>query len=63
MSPRAWPFRVRDILDAVVEIRSFAAGMTQAQFASDARTRKAVLADFIIIGEAASPSIARRRAP
>jgi uncharacterized protein with HEPN domain len=51
---RAWPQRVRDMIDAAREIRSFVAGMTFEQFAADARTQKAVLADFNIIGEAAA---------
>lgn len=58
MSPerqaRAWPQRVRDMIDASREIRSFVAGMTFEQFKADPRTMKAVLADFNIIGEAAA---------
>jgi uncharacterized protein with HEPN domain len=50
---RAWAQRARDILEAMAEIRSFITGQTYEQFASDARTLKAVLADFGIIGEAA----------
>jgi uncharacterized protein with HEPN domain len=50
---RAWPQRVRDMIDASREIRSFVAGMTFEQFAADPKTQKAVLADFNIIGEAA----------
>lgn len=58
MSPekhvRAWAQRVRDMIDAAREIRSFVAGMTFEEFSADARTQKAVLADFNIIGEAAA---------
>ncbi len=58
MSPekqtRAWPQRIRDMIGAAREIRSFVAGMTFEQFAADAKTQKAVLADFNIIGEAAA---------
>lgn len=56
MSPdraaRAWPARVRDILDAIDEINRFVAGMDRAAFIADPKTLKAVLADFQIIGEA-----------
>ena len=53
MSRRSWRDRVRDILDAAQEIRHFTKGMDFDGFAADARTQKAVLADFGIIGEAA----------
>lgn len=53
MSRRAWQDRLRDILDAAEEIRSFTQGMDLSTFAADARTVKAVLADFAVIGEAA----------
>ena len=45
---------MQDILDAVREIRRFVAGMSYPQFAADPKTIKAVLADFNIVGEAAS---------
>lgn len=45
--------RIRDILEAVAEIRGFVAGMDLSEFSADAKTFKAVLADFAIIGEAA----------
>lgn len=58
MSPekqtRSWSQRVRDMIEASREIRSFVAGMTFDQFAADRKTQKAVLADFNIIGEAAA---------
>jgi uncharacterized protein with HEPN domain len=44
---------LRDILDAAAEIRAFTQGMDSSSFASDAKTVKAVLADFAVIGEAA----------
>ena len=53
MSRRSWPDRLRDILDAAAEIQSFAGGMDLAMFSADAKTVKAVLADFAVIGEAA----------
>lgn len=53
MSPRSGRERIQDILDAVTEIQTFVAGMTRDQFLGDARTLKAVVADLVIIGEAA----------
>ncbi len=52
MSPRKWPRRIEDILDAVEEIQSFVQGLTYDQFRQDAKTVKAVAADLAIIGEA-----------
>jgi uncharacterized protein with HEPN domain len=46
--------RARDIIEAITEIRSFVQGQSFEDFVSDPKTRKAVLADFAIIGEAAS---------
>lgn len=53
MSPRKWPRRIEDILDAIEEIQSFVRGMSYEQFQSDPKTLKAVAADLIVIGEAA----------
>jgi uncharacterized protein with HEPN domain len=50
---RDWIERVRDIIAAINEIESFVAGMDRRQFLTDARTVKATLANFTIIGEAA----------
>ena len=44
--------RVRDILDAVIEIRGFVEGMDFGGFANDKKTIRAVELNFIIIGEA-----------
>jgi uncharacterized protein with HEPN domain len=54
MSPRSWTERVRDILDAIAEIEGFVADMTDERFAQDHRTQKAVVADLVILGEAAA---------
>jgi uncharacterized protein with HEPN domain len=51
---RRWQDRVSDIIDAVEEIERFVDGFDLSRFAGDARTIKAVLANFQIIGEAAS---------
>jgi hypothetical protein len=53
VSPRNWRLRVDDILSASQEIVTFVEGMTLEQFKGDARTIKAVIANFAIIGEAA----------
>jgi uncharacterized protein with HEPN domain len=42
MSPRDWQDRVRDILDAMAEIRCFTSGMDRAAFVADTRTQRAV---------------------
>lgn len=50
---RDWSDRIRDLLEVIEEIQSFRAGMTYQEFERDARTRKAVSANFAILGEAA----------
>jgi uncharacterized protein with HEPN domain len=40
-------------LDAIAEIQTFVAGLDRAKFLADAKTVKAVVADLVIIGEAA----------
>jgi len=52
MSPRRWTDRVQDSLEAMAEIQSFTQDMDFGTFEIDAKTIKAVLLDFIIIGEA-----------
>ena len=54
MSPRFWEDRLRDTLEAVEEIFEFTSGMDASALAADAKTLKAVLANFAIIGEAAT---------
>ena len=54
MSSRKWRRRIEDILDAVAEIQAFSTGTTLEQFRTDAKTLKAVAADLMIIGEAAT---------
>lgn len=54
MSRREWRDRIEDILEAITEIQTFVAGATPERFAADAKTLKAVAADLMIIGEAAS---------
>lgn len=51
--PRNWEMRIQHILDAIAETREFISGMTYEQFCKDARTLKAVVANLILIGEAA----------
>ncbi len=54
MSPRNWKDRIRDILDAINEIRKFTKGMDFATFKDDDKSVRAVEMNFIIIGEAAN---------
>ena len=51
---RPWNDRLRDIIEASAEARKFVEGMDYPAFMSDAKTRKAVLANLAIIGEAVS---------
>lgn len=53
MSPRKWPRRIEDILDAIEEIQSFVQGLNYETFERDTKTTKAVAADLAVIGEAA----------
>ena len=52
MSPKDWKGRIRDILDAIAEIKAFPDGMDFIKFSADAKTVRAVELDLIIIGEA-----------
>lgn len=54
MSSREWQLRVQDILDAITSVQRLTAGMTFAEFADDEAISKAVLYNFIIIGEASA---------
>ena len=54
MSPRRWRLRVEDILSAIEEIDTFVSGMSFDEFGRDPKTLRAVIGDFIIIGEAAA---------
>jgi len=54
MPPRAWRFRIHDILDAIESIRSYTDGMEFATFENDRRTVDAVVRNLTIIGEAAT---------
>ena len=45
---------VQDILDAISEIHSFVGTLTFEEFRSDVKTIRAIGADLVIIGEAAS---------
>lgn len=54
MSPRQWQNRIQDILDAIAETRKFVEGYDYERFRKDTKTIKAVGANLMIIGEAAS---------
>jgi uncharacterized protein with HEPN domain len=53
VSSRDWQRRVQDILEAIASIQRLTAEMTFDQFVADEAIVKAVLYNFIIIGEAA----------
>jgi len=53
MTMRDYQFYVKDILDAMEAIDTFAAGMEFDQFKADDKTSSAVIRKFEIIGEAA----------
>ncbi len=54
MSPRDWPNRVEDILDAITETEMFVRGLSFEQLRSDPKTLKAIMANLVVIGEAAA---------
>lgn len=52
MPSRDWRLRLQDILESISEIEQRTKGMTFEKFAKNQTTIRAVLYDFIIIGEA-----------
>ncbi|MEM8604831.1 MAG: DUF86 domain-containing protein [Cyanobacteria bacterium P01_H01_bin.121] len=54
MSSRGWLIRVQDILNAIESIQSAIGTRTFEEFTDDSILLKAVLYDFVIIGEAAA---------
>jgi uncharacterized protein with HEPN domain len=54
VSSRGWQVRVQDILDAIDSIQRLTTGITFVEFANQEAIAKAVLYNFIIIGEAAA---------
>ena len=54
MSLKEWKGRIRDILDAIAEIKSFTHGMDFSTFSADAKSVKAVELGLIVMGEAAN---------
>lgn len=53
MSSKKWLLRVRDILRAISSIQKLTANMVLGDFIAEETVVKAVLYDFIVIGEAA----------
>jgi uncharacterized protein with HEPN domain len=53
MSSREWSLRIRDILSAIESIQKYTEGMTQTEFEANEIVLRAVLYNFIVIGEAA----------
>jgi len=54
VSSRTWKLRIQDILDAIASIQSRIVGMSLESLAADETVAKAVLYDFIVIGEASA---------
>jgi uncharacterized protein with HEPN domain len=54
MPDRDWRLRITDILDAIVAVQSYTAGMDYDEFVRDRRTVDAVLHNIATIGEAAT---------
>ena len=65
MSSRNWTLRVQDILRAIASIQVSTSGQTFAEFSGNPLLVKAVLYDFIVIGEAAIaiPEEVRAKSP
>ncbi|MBL8906929.1 MAG: DUF86 domain-containing protein [Rhizobiales bacterium] len=59
---REWRLYLADMRDAVAKVVRYTAGMTQAAFSADEKTRDAVLRNLEIIGEAAKRIPAKERA-
>lgn len=53
MPSRDWQLRVRDILNAIASIQQLTADISFEEFAENQMVAKAVLYDFVVIGEAA----------
>ena len=53
MSSRKWIFRIQHILKAIKRIKQYTAGMNEAEFTGEQKTKDAVLRNFQVIGEAA----------
>ncbi|GAB4159982.1 MAG: hypothetical protein Fur0046_39230 [Cyanobacteria bacterium J069] len=54
MSSRAWDLRIQDILGAIASIQRCTAGMTLDALINNKTAAKAVLYNFLIIGEASA---------
>ncbi len=53
MSPRHWDQRARDMISAIEEIQRLAQGHDPASLTQESTTLKAILYNFIVLGEAA----------
>ncbi len=53
MPSRDWQLRVSDILNAIANIQQLTADISFEKFAENQLVAKAVLYDFVVIGEAA----------
>lgn len=56
-SSREWPFRIKDILEAIDKIERYTKGMTVSKFKKNELVIDAVVRNFEIIGEAMSMNL------
>jgi uncharacterized protein with HEPN domain len=54
MSERKWAYRVRHMIDAIIEIKTYTQGMDFEAFAKNRQVQRAVERCFEILGEAAT---------
>jgi uncharacterized protein with HEPN domain len=54
VSSRNWQLRVQDILNAIASVQRLTDGISFAEFVDDEAIAKAVLYNFVIIGEAST---------
>ena len=52
MPRRDWRLRIDDIIDSILKILEYTKDLDYDTFAKDAKTKDAVLSNFMIIGEA-----------
>jgi len=61
VSPRGWQERVRDILDAIAEIREFTRDMKYETFKDDDKSIRAVEMNFIILAKQQTKSLTKSK--
>lgn len=53
-NPHRFHDRIKDILEAIGNVRSDLGGMSKVEFLSDGKTQRAIIESLIVIGEAAT---------